>query len=275
MRIQSVTMKTDIWMPWYPGDYQRDTQHLSTLEHGAYRLLIDACWCRGGSLPSDDADLARITHLSTSEWATMRTRIAKFFQTENGEWTHKRVTIELNRAKSNSESQAKRTEAARRALQTKRMSVTTSVTENVTKSPSPSPSPSPSQSSAPTPSAPVRVRFAPPVLEIVKLNGAKIGLPELECVKFHSYYESNGWKVGRNPMKCWRAAMVHWRGNYQERKNGTSNRNFGRSDQANPRNVGVCPGTTDYAAAAKKYQQVPMAKEVAQDQSSHAAASAP
>jgi hypothetical protein len=28
--------------------------------------------------------------------------------------------------------------------------------------------------------------------------------------KFHSFYESNGWKVGKNPMKNWKAAIGTW-----------------------------------------------------------------
>lgn len=27
---------------------------------------------------------------------------------------------------------------------------------------------------------------------------------------FYDYYESNGWKVGRNPMKCWKSAARNW-----------------------------------------------------------------
>lgn len=57
--------------------------------------------------------------------------------------------------------------------------------------------------------------FEPPSLDMVIENGKKMEppLPRNECEKFHAYYESNGWKVGRNPMKSWTAAMVHWRGN--------------------------------------------------------------
>ena len=32
----------------------------------------------------------------------------------------------------------------------------------------------------------------------------------LEANKFFNYYESNGWKVGKNSMKNWKAATVNW-----------------------------------------------------------------
>ncbi len=57
-----------------------------------------------------------------------------------------------------------------------------------------------------------------PSLESIKLQMAKIGLPETEADKFFNYYESNGWKVGRNPMKSWTAATITWRRNYEERR---------------------------------------------------------
>jgi len=31
--------------------------------------------------------------------------------------------------------------------------------------------------------------------------------------KFYDYYESNGWKVGKNPMKDWKAAVRTWEQN--------------------------------------------------------------
>lgn len=35
--------------------------------------------------------------------------------------------------------------------------------------------------------------------------------------QFFSYYESNGWKIGRNAMKSWRAAVQNW--NTREKAN--------------------------------------------------------
>ena len=36
---------------------------------------------------------------------------------------------------------------------------------------------------------------------------------------FFNHYESNGWKVGKNPMKSWKAALANW--NSRENKNGS------------------------------------------------------
>jgi len=32
----------------------------------------------------------------------------------------------------------------------------------------------------------------------------------IDANKFYDYYESNGWKVGKNKMKCWKAAVRNW-----------------------------------------------------------------
>lgn len=83
--------------------------------------------------------------------------------------------------------------------------------DNLSSSPSPSPSPSPSIS-VPTGTA----RFHKPSLEEVKLLGAKCGLPDSEAEKFFNHYESNGWKVGRNPMQSLSHAVANWRNNWKE-----------------------------------------------------------
>ena len=60
--------------------------------------------------------------------------------------------------------------------------------------------------------SPVRpVRFTKPSLEKIKLRGAAIELPEAECEKFFHYYESNGWRVGKNAMKVWTSALANWK----------------------------------------------------------------
>lgn len=67
-----------------------------------------------------------------------------------------------------------------------------------------------------------RGRFCKPDFESVKLHGIKIGLPESECEKFWNYYESNGWRVGKNPMRLWTAAMANWKRHWIEYTGGVN-----------------------------------------------------
>lgn len=61
-------------------------------------------------------------------------------------------------------------------------------------------------------------RFAKPDVEEVRAYCLERG-NSVDAQKFVDYYESNGWRVGRNPMKDWKAAVRTW-----ERNSG------GRSD---------------------------------------------
>ena len=51
--------------------------------------------------------------------------------------------------------------------------------------------------------------------------GAEQG--KIEAEKFVNYYTSNGWKVGKNPMKSWSAAANNWITNTKQYAKGTSN----------------------------------------------------
>jgi uncharacterized protein YdaU (DUF1376 family) len=95
------------WMPLYVADYLADTGELSTLEHGAYMLLIMHYWSKGG-LPNDDQKLARITRLSPKEWQAVRDTLASLF---GPEWSHKRIDAELAKAE---EKHERRAEAGRK-----------------------------------------------------------------------------------------------------------------------------------------------------------------
>lgn len=53
-------------------------------------------------------------------------------------------------------------------------------------------------------------RFSKPTVDEVAEYGATLSPPFTKAAKFHSFYESNGWKVGKNPMKDWKAAVRTW-----------------------------------------------------------------
>lgn len=68
------------WYPFYVGDYARKTAHLSMLEHGAYRLLLDHYYATGEPLPDDNAKLFRICRARTpSERQSVLSTVAEFF----------------------------------------------------------------------------------------------------------------------------------------------------------------------------------------------------
>ena len=84
------------WMKFYPGDYLRDTMHLSTEEHGAYLLILMASWTSGGVV--EEQNLPNISLLGVKKWNQVAPKISPFFTVENGKWTHPRVQRELLKA---------------------------------------------------------------------------------------------------------------------------------------------------------------------------------
>ena len=54
-----------------------------------------------------------------------------------------------------------------------------------------------------------RERFVKPTLEEVAAHIREKGYT-FDAERFWNYYESNGWKVGRNTMKSWTSACVTW-----------------------------------------------------------------
>ena len=58
-------------------------------------------------------------------------------------------------------------------------------------------------------------RFTKPTLADVQAYCAERG-NSVDAQKFVDYYESNGWRVGKSPMKDWRAAVRTWERNNQQ-----------------------------------------------------------
>lgn len=90
------------YMPLFVADYLADTAHLSTVQHGAYLLLIMNYWQRSGPLPDDDARLAKIARVGPREWARMRDTLSEFFSIADGHWSHSRIATELARIEAKS-----------------------------------------------------------------------------------------------------------------------------------------------------------------------------
>lgn len=88
----------DVWMAFYIGAYLSDTMHLAREHHGSYLLLIMAAFKNAGWLPNDDGLLMQIAKCTAKEWKAERGIYAALFQVTDERWTHKRVTIEWDKA---------------------------------------------------------------------------------------------------------------------------------------------------------------------------------
>ena len=53
-------------------------------------------------------------------------------------------------------------------------------------------------------------RFVPPTEAEVAAYALERGCTTFNAARFCDYYASNGWKVGKNPMKDWRATVRNW-----------------------------------------------------------------
>ena len=63
-------------------------------------------------------------------------------------------------------------------------------------------------------------KFKKPTLEEIQ-NYCIERNNKIDAEQFINYYEANGWKVGRNPMKDWKATIRYW-----ERNNKSSNEDY-------------------------------------------------
>lgn len=84
---------------WYAhsmGDYARKTGHLSMLEHGAYRLLLDHYYSTGKPLPADHGKLYNICKARTpTERKAVLAVAACFFTQVASELVNKRCDREI------------------------------------------------------------------------------------------------------------------------------------------------------------------------------------
>jgi len=129
-------MTAPAWMPLYVSDYLADTGHLSTLEHGAYLLLIMHYW-QNGSLPTDEKKLARITRMRLELWRKLAPQLKDFF---DDSWRHERIERELSEA---SDILSKRSKAGKAGASGRWGKRNADAMANASKCQIPSPTPSP------------------------------------------------------------------------------------------------------------------------------------
>jgi len=141
------TDKVDIFMPIFIGDYLKDTTFLTTEQHGAYILMLFACW-QHGSIPDSDQVIRRITGLDKDAWSESKDVLMAYFKIQDGAIHHSRIDRELISARRKKKSMSTRGKSGADARWGNKKNATSNATSNGTsinqamlkQCPSPSPS---------------------------------------------------------------------------------------------------------------------------------------
>jgi len=83
---------------WYPDSHIADTANLTLEEQGAYRLLMDHMWIKGGSIRNDDKEVARMLRISVKRWLKIKLRLADYLIIELGIISQKRIQKDYKKA---------------------------------------------------------------------------------------------------------------------------------------------------------------------------------
>lgn len=211
-------MKADTWMPFYVGDYLADTLTLTTRQHGAYLLLILACWKGGGFVPNDDETLAAITKLGLKEWQHDKPKLARYFHVSTERWTHDRVERELADALRHSQaaSNAGRRGAAKRWHSDRYGDGMAEPSNPQSRTDAPSPSPSPNDLTTTLPASSSYARALPDDWQPSEddIRAVKAGRPDLtdaqitaETERFRNHAKANA-RTAHNWGPNWRNWMT-------------------------------------------------------------------
>ena len=72
-------------------------------------------------------------------------------------------------------------------------------------------------------------RFVKPTVDEIRQFCADNGYT-VDAEYFYDYYEGNGWKVGKNPMKDWRATVRNWERNNRNNPKPTNSKSDSKHD---------------------------------------------
>ena len=191
---------------FYPGDYVSGTMGMTFEEKGAYMDLLMLQFNRG------HMNTHMIQHTIGHLWEQVK---CKFIQDDEGLWYNVRLDVEKEKRKTFTESRRNNMKPKDKPsyepsyethMQPHMESHMENVNENINKDINTNKS---------------KCSFEQAYEYMA--NKISLDLAKIEAEKFVNYYESNGWKVGKNTMKSWTHAANNWINKAQEYAKGTTN----------------------------------------------------
>jgi len=191
---------------FYPGDYVSGTMGMTFEEKGAYMDLLMLQFNRG------HMNTHMIQHTIGHLWEQVK---SKFIQDEEGLWYNVRLDFEKEKRKTFTESRRNNIKPKEKPknepsyethMDSHMDSHMENENENINKDINTNKS---------------KCSFEEAYEYMA--NKISLELAKIEAEKFVNYYESNGWKVGKNPMKSWTHAANTWLINSKQYAKGTTN----------------------------------------------------
>ena len=191
---------------FYPGDYVSGTMGMTFEEKGAYMDLLMLQFNRG------HMNTHMIQHTVGHLWEQVK---CKFIQDNEGLWYNVRLDVEKEKRKTFTESRRNNMKPKDKPsyeppyethMQPHMDSHMENVNENINKDINTNKS---------------KCSFEQAYEYMA--NKISLDLAKIEAEKFVNYYTSNGWKVGKNPMKSWTHAANTWLINSKQYGKGTTN----------------------------------------------------
>jgi uncharacterized protein YdaU (DUF1376 family) len=191
---------------FYPGDYVSGTMGMTFEEKGAYMDLLMLQFNRG------HMNTHMIQHTIGHLWEQVK---CKFIQDDLGLWYNVRLDVEKEKRKTFTESRRNNMKPKDKPsyeppyethMQPHMDSHMENVNEDINKDINNNKS---------------KCSFEQAYEYMA--NKISLDLAKIEAEKFVNYYTSNGWKVGKNPMKSWTHAANTWLINSKQYAKGTTN----------------------------------------------------
>lgn len=88
----------DFWYSWHPADYAVKTAHLTAVQDGIYRRLLDHYYLQHGRVVANATILLRVCRaFDAAEVAAVHDMLAEFFTVQDGYYHHERADHELEK----------------------------------------------------------------------------------------------------------------------------------------------------------------------------------
>lgn len=203
------------------SDYKSHTEHLELLEDLAYRRMLDWCYLHEKPLPKSKDEIARIIRMRSHSDCIAVVLREFFTKIDDGEWIHKRVFLEIEKANAKSSKARESAKARWDKVSSNANALRPQSDSNATQDTIPN-----TQDTLPKKKR--GKKFTPPSLQEISeyIRDKKY---HVDPDSFINFYESKGWMVGKNKMKSWKACIATWEKRNETNGQGQSNGFDGRS----------------------------------------------